>query len=93
MTRLAWQLIGTLLLVGFMLKYWWLIALVVVVVILYKQAPGWWAAHQAAVAAEEQRLAGIAKRADQQHAWVLAGDPRGTYGVATEGNRTAAQRV
>jgi hypothetical protein len=29
--------------------------------------------HQAAVAA-------IAARADQQHAWVMAGDPRGTYG-------------
>lgn len=31
----------------------------------------------------EQRrkhLATIAARADQQHAWVLAGDPRGTYG-------------
>jgi hypothetical protein len=55
----------------------------------------WWAAHEASVAAEEERLAGIAARADQQHAWVMAGDPRGTYGaagtVATEGNRIAAQ--
>jgi endonuclease/exonuclease/phosphatase (EEP) superfamily protein YafD len=81
MTRLAWQLIGTLLLVGFMLKYWWLIALVVAAVVLYKRAPGWWADHQAAVAAEQARLAAIAERADQQHAWVLAGDPRGTYGT------------
>jgi hypothetical protein len=89
MTRLVWQLIGTLLLVGFMLKYWWIIA----AVILFKQAPGWWAAHQASVAGEERRLAAIAARADQQHAWVMAGDPRGTYGAATEGNRTAAQRV
>jgi len=31
------------------------------------------AAHQAALEA-------VAKRADQQHAWVIAGDPRGTYG-------------
>ena len=31
------------------------------------------AAHQAA-------LAGLAARADQRHAWVMAGDPRGTYG-------------
>jgi hypothetical protein len=92
MTRLAWQFIGTLLLVGFMLKYWWLIALVVAAVVLYKRAPGWWAAHQAAVAAEQARLAGIAGRADEQHAWVMAGDPRGTYGAA-DGNQTAAQRV
>jgi hypothetical protein len=80
MTRLAWQLIGTLLLVGFMLKYWWLIALVAAAVILYRRAPGWWAAHQASVAAEDERLAEVAARADQQHAWVLAGDPRGAYG-------------
>jgi hypothetical protein len=43
----------------------------------------------------EQRA--TAARADQQHAWVLAGDPRGTYGAeivaATEGTRTAAERV
>jgi hypothetical protein len=35
-------------------------------------------------------------RVDQQHAWAMAGDPRGTYGaeiVTTEVNRTAAQRV
>jgi endonuclease/exonuclease/phosphatase (EEP) superfamily protein YafD len=93
MTRLAWQLIGTILLVGFMRKYWWLIALVVAAVVLYKRAPVWWAAHRAAVAAEQARLTAVAARADEQHAWVLAGDPRGTYGVATEGNRTAAQRV
>jgi hypothetical protein len=74
--RLAFQLIGTLLLVGFMLKYWWLIALVVAAVILYKRAPVWWAAHEAIVAAERERVAGIAARADQQHAWTLAGDPR-----------------
>jgi endonuclease/exonuclease/phosphatase (EEP) superfamily protein YafD len=89
MTRLVWQLVGTLLLVGFMLKYWWLIVLVAAAVILYRRGPGWWAAHQASVAAEKRRLAAIAARADQQHAWVLAGDPRGTYGaeitVAAEG--------
>jgi hypothetical protein len=66
---------GTLLLVGFMLKYWWVIALVVAAVILYKRVPVWWAAHEAAVAAERERVAGIAARADQQHRWVLAGDP------------------
>jgi hypothetical protein len=88
--RLVWQLIGTLLLVGLMLKYWWFIALVVAAVIAYKRAPVWWAQYQAAQAAERDRLAAIVARADQQHSWTLAGDPRGTYGaeatVATEGN-------
>jgi hypothetical protein len=35
--------------------------------------------HAERVEAERRRLAGIVARADQQHAWVLAGDPRGTY--------------
>ena len=44
-----------------------------------------WARHQAAAAAERRRFAAIAARADQQHAWVLAGDPRGTYGTTLAG--------
>ena len=47
----------------------------------WKYVPKVWAAHQARVAAEQQRLAAIASRADQQHAWVLASDPRRTYGA------------
>ena len=74
------QLIGTLLLVGFVLKYWWLIALTLAAVAAWKHGPGWWAGRQATVAAEQRRHAAIAARADQQHQWVLAGDPRGTYG-------------
>jgi hypothetical protein len=58
-----------------------LVALVLAAVAVWKLEPGWWAAHQTAVAAEHVRLAAIAARADQQHAWVLAGDPRGTYGA------------
>ena len=76
-------MVGTLLLVGFVLKYWWLIALVVTAIAACKYAPEVWARHQAAVAAERRRLAAVAVRADQQHAWVLAGDPRGTYGAAS----------
>jgi hypothetical protein len=38
--RLLWQLIGTLLLVGFMLKYWWLIALLIAAVAAWKYGPG-----------------------------------------------------
>ena len=75
------QLIGVLFVVGLIIRYFWWIALVVAAVILYKRAPGWWAAHRAAAAAEHARLAEIIARADQQHAWTLAGDPRGTYGA------------
>ena len=90
--RIVTQLVGTLLLVGFVLKYWWLIALVVAAIAAWKCAPEMWARHQAAVAAERRRLAALA---DQQHAWVLAGDPRGTYGAtfAGEGSQAAPQRV
>ena len=71
------QLIGTLLLVGFMLKYWWLIALVVLAAVAaWKYVPKVWAGRQAALGAEQRRHAAIAARADQQHQWVLAGDPR-----------------
>jgi hypothetical protein len=74
------QLIGILFVVGLIIRYFWWIALVVAAVIVVRRAPGWWAAHQATVAAEQQRLAAIIARADQQHAWVLAGDDRGVYG-------------
>ena len=83
--RIVAQLVGTLLLVGFVLKYWWLIALVVAAIAAWKYAPEMWARHQAAVAAERSRLAAIVARADRQHAWVLAGDPRGTYGATLAG--------
>jgi hypothetical protein len=75
------QLIGILFVVGLIIRYFWWIALVVAAVILYRRAPVWWARYEAAQAAERDRLAAIAARADQQHAWVMAGDPRGTYGA------------
>ena len=91
------QLIGTLLLVGFVLKYWWLIALVLAAVAAWKYVPKVWAGHQATVAAEQRRLAAIAARADQQHQWVspvtreAPTAPRSL--VATQANRTPAHRV
>ena len=93
--KIVAQLVGTLLWVGFMLKFWWFIALVVAAAVAWKCAPEMWARRQAAVAAERRRFAAIVARADQQHAWVLAGDPRGTYGTtfAGEGSQTAPQRA
>jgi hypothetical protein len=69
------------------LKFWWLIALVVAAIVAWKSAPEMWARHQAAAAAERSKFAAIAARADQQHEWVLAGDPRGTYGTTFAGPR------
>jgi hypothetical protein len=36
--------------------------------------------HGERVAAERRRVAGIVARADEQHAWIMAGDERGMYG-------------
>jgi hypothetical protein len=36
--------------------------------------------HADRVAAERRRVAGLVARANREHRWVLAGDPRGTYG-------------
>jgi hypothetical protein len=85
--RIIAQLIGTLLVVGFVLKYWWLIALVGAVFFAVKYGPGIYRQQQATAAARRRMLDAVAARADQQHAWVLAGDPRGTYGTtfASEG--------
>jgi hypothetical protein len=55
--RLVWQLIGSLLLVGFLIKYWWLVAIVLAAVAVWTFGPGWWRRYQAAVAAKERRLA------------------------------------
>jgi hypothetical protein len=78
--RLLAQLVGTLLLVGLMLKYWWLIALVIAAVVAWRAAPGMWRRHRAAVAAERRRIEQLGARADQQHRRVLAGDDRGVFG-------------
>ena len=81
MGRLLAQLVGTLLLVGFVLKFWWLTVLTVVVVVAVRWGPGMHRRYQAAVAAERRRVAQLGARADEQHRWVLAGDDRGVYGA------------
>lgn len=79
--RLLGQLIGTLLLVGFVLKFWWLILLVVTAVALWSFWAGRIAAVPASVAAEQARLDGLRQRADEQHNQVMSGDLlHGFYG-------------
>ena len=74
------SLFRVLLLVGFLVKFWWLILAALVVVVA--ACLGWWCCMQidAADAWDRRERAALIERADQQHAWVLAGDDRGVYG-------------
>ena len=72
--------IGILLLIGFVGAYfWWVVGIAAVVAFVWGAQKAW-AEISAEEAADAKRKAAIVRRADQQHAWTLAGDPRGTYG-------------
>ncbi|MDT5333409.1 MAG: hypothetical protein QOF31_4706 [Mycobacterium sp.] len=75
------QLIGVLFVVGLIIRYFWWIAAAAAIVMAVKWIPRFWERHKAAVDAWKAEQRAIAARADQQHAWTLAGDPRGTYGT------------
>jgi uncharacterized membrane protein YccC len=69
-----------LLFVGFVVKFWlWILAAIAAVVGIVLV---FYLVHcsDKRRAAELVRDAAIARRADQQHAWTLAGDDRGAYG-------------
>jgi len=71
---------GLLIFAALAIKFWYLIVGISGLV-----AAAYWgrrmADHQAErVEAERRRLAGIVARADQQRAWVMAGDDRGMFG-------------
>jgi hypothetical protein len=73
-------LFRALLLLGFLIKFWWII-----LAVLVAGAAGvavWVGAmhHSYELARRRRAQAAIAARADEQHAWVLAGDERGMYG-------------
>ncbi|MGA8332961.1 MAG: hypothetical protein WB777_27315 [Mycobacterium sp.] len=66
--------------VGFVAKFWlWIVAALGALVVFGLLL---WLAFRAArrVDAGHQAHTAIAARADEQHAWTLAGDDRGTYG-------------
>jgi len=73
-------LIGFLVVVALIGLLWkWILAAIVIVVMARAVRPAW-AEHQADRAAERHRLRELIARAEIQNQWVLAGDPRGTYG-------------
>lgn len=80
---------GSVAIVGGVIRYAWLIlAVVAAVALLWLLWLLWFAVwldrrlttRDATRAARAAALAAVAARADQQHAWVLAGDDRGTHG-------------
>jgi hypothetical protein len=77
---------GSVAIVGGVIRYAWLILAVVAAVALLWLLwfAGWLdrrlTTRDATRAARAAALAAVAARADQQHAWVLAGDDRGTHG-------------
>jgi lipopolysaccharide export system protein LptC len=66
--------------VGFVAMFWqWILIILAVAV---AACLVWWGHKQSAAAVEQERRenAALVARADQQHAWTLAGDERGVYG-------------
>jgi hypothetical protein len=72
---------SALFLVGFVVAYFKWIAAAVVAYLAYRWGRAAWGRHCVAADAWQRERGAIAARADQQHAWVIAGDPRGTYGA------------
>ena len=69
-----------LIVIGLVAKFWWWI-LAAVGILMLGPALCWvslWLARR--VDARHERRAALVARADQQHAWVLAGHDRGIYG-------------
>jgi hypothetical protein len=75
------QFVGVLLIVGFVGAYfWWIVAVVAVVGLTWLAARAYPIARAEFEANTQRRAcraAEVVRRADQQHAWVLAGDDRG----------------
>jgi lysylphosphatidylglycerol synthetase-like protein (DUF2156 family) len=78
--RLLWQFLATLIVVALVMKFiWWLIAGAAIILFGVVSVKAW-EHHTASLDAEAKRLDAIRARADEQHTWVIQGDPRGTYG-------------
>jgi hypothetical protein len=75
------QFIAVLLVVGFVGAYFWWIVAVAAVAALAWMTQRAFREIAAQEVAEARRQAAVARRADQQHRWVLAGDERGVYGA------------
>jgi hypothetical protein len=66
--------------VALVVKFWWLIAASVGMFFAVHWTRRAVDRHAERVEAERRRLAGLVARADEQHNWVMQGDPHGTFG-------------
>jgi hypothetical protein len=73
-------LLRVLLVLGFVVKFWWLILLMLVVAAAGVGLWGVVTRQDAELEGQHRDQRALAGRADEQHAWVLAGDDRGMYG-------------
>jgi hypothetical protein len=73
-------LLAVLIAAALILKYWPAIVGIIAVTYAGYRVVRAVERHAERVEADRRRLAGIAVRADRQHAWVLAGDERGVFG-------------
>jgi fatty acid desaturase len=93
MGRIFWQFVGVLLLIRFVGAYFWWIAAIAAVAALvwiarhaFRSIDAIEAEDAQRAQAEARRRAAVARRADQQHQWALAGDDRGVYGTYPPAN-------
>jgi nitrate/nitrite transporter NarK len=74
------QFVALLIVVALVVKFWWLIAAVVGMFCAAHWTRRAVDRHAERVEVERRRLAELVARADQQHNWVMQGNPRGTFG-------------
>lgn len=78
------QLIGILFVAALWVKYFWVFVAAAAAIWATRWGRREWRIAQAEAAAarvaECERVEGLRARADQQHAWRMSDDPRGTYG-------------
>lgn len=67
--------------VVFVAKFFWLLVAFAAAAVIGRTVGGGLAHHDDSVLERCARDAQVRARADQQQAWTLAGDPRGTYGI------------
>jgi nitrate/nitrite transporter NarK len=74
------QFLVVLVVAALWVKYFWVFAAGVAVIWLGHRLVKAWRGHQDGAATEARCIDDVRARADQQHDWVMQGDPRGTFG-------------
>jgi hypothetical protein len=83
MTWLLARIVGVLLILGVLYRLLPLFLIAGIGYLLFWGATMLWLKWCEKIDSERARLSEICARADEQHNWVMQGDPRGTYGEET----------